>query len=105
MFTVKHIFQADETGPHVENLYQASDVQFTPDIPPDQSLGALQLRSGDVFVAGLWGGVAYVMNEAGKTVARYELPKAGPAHDGPMLFVDPCDYQPDDPEAYAPDAA
>ena len=76
MFTVRHI----ENG--VDNLYQAERVTFfdprngsteAPDNPT--LLGALELRNGDTFITGLWGGMAYVMNEHGSTVARYDLPQ------------------------------
>jgi hypothetical protein len=82
VFTIKHILfvtpRDDEgvaSGPSykIENLYEASNVVFC-DSPDD--MGALQLRDGDTFIAGLFGGVAYVMNDHGKTVARYDLPEA-----------------------------
>jgi hypothetical protein len=82
MFTIRHV---DGT---VDNLYQADRVTFFDPSryagPTDPSLyvptdpgvmGALELRTyPDTFVAGLWGGMAYVMNSAGATVARYDLP-------------------------------
>lgn len=80
MFTIRHV---DGT---VDNLYQADRVTFfDPSIPsvagtrytPENPgvIGALELRNfPDTFVAGLWGGMAYVMNSAGATVARYDLP-------------------------------
>ena len=103
MLTVKHIFHRDETGPHVENLYECGNVHFCGDTP--SHIGALELRTGDTenaVVAGLWGGVAYVMNEAGKTIARYDLPRFDGAAK-PELLEDPTDYPPGDPEAYQPD--
>lgn len=69
MFTVKHIDHS--VTPPVENLYHGERVTFHPDAG---NQGALEIRNGDTFVAGLWGGMAYVMNDAGKTVARYDLP-------------------------------
>ncbi len=78
MFTIRHI---DNT---VDNLYAADRVTFfdprdvagnTPTNPG--VLGALELRDNDgVFITGLWGGMAYVMNDRGSTVARYDLPSA-----------------------------
>lgn len=83
MFTIRHV---DGT---VDNLYQADRVTFfdptrysTPGVPPTVPqdpgvIGALELRNfPDTFVAGLWGGMAYVMNGSGATVARYDLPPA-----------------------------
>jgi hypothetical protein len=72
MFTVKHVFAADSTGPLVENLYVGERVTFH---PGDRNLGALEIRSKDALVAALWGGKAFVMNENGKTVAVYDLPR------------------------------
>jgi hypothetical protein len=81
MFTIRHV---DGT---VDNLYQADRVTFfdptrystpgtaTGDTKGPALLGALELRTfPDTFVAGLWGGMAYVMNSSGATVARYDLP-------------------------------
>jgi hypothetical protein len=76
MFTIRHV---DGT---VDNLYQADRVTFfdptnTAGIVPQNPgvIGALELRNyPDTFIAGLWGGMAYVMNEKGATVARYDLP-------------------------------
>jgi hypothetical protein len=77
MFTIRHV---DGT---VDNLYQADRVTFfdhptntTNIIPePHSVIGALELRNfPDTFIAGLWGGMAYVMNDQGATVARYDLP-------------------------------
>lgn len=71
MFTVKHIDHS--VTPPVENLYHGERVTFHPDAG---NQGALEIRNGDAFIAGLWGGMAYVMNDHGKTVARYDLPPA-----------------------------
>lgn len=81
MFTIRHVDGS------VDNLYQADRVTFfdptrystpgtaTGEIKSPALLGALELRSfPDTFVAGLWGGMAYVMNANGATVARYDLP-------------------------------
>jgi hypothetical protein len=81
MFTIRHV---DGT---VDNIYSADRVTFcdpsrhttpgtaTGDRKAPALLGALELRNfPDTFVAGLWGGMAYVMNETGATVARYDLP-------------------------------
>lgn len=80
MFTIKHIIHVPRLSPPgqpsyppypIEKLYEASDVVFCPE---EHDMGYLQLRDGDTFIAGLFGGMAYVMNDHGKTVARYDLP-------------------------------
>lgn len=72
MFTVKHIQEAfNSSSPRVENLYMGERITFQ---PADDNIGALEIRTGDTFIVGLWGGTAYVMNAEGKTVARYDLP-------------------------------
>lgn len=75
MFTVKHITHhkpINGDGYSVEKLYEAGEVVFG---PQEHDMGYLQLRNGDTFIAGLFGGMAYVMNDHGKTVARYDLPE------------------------------
>lgn len=82
MFTIKHVIHVTPIAavgrpinpPYViEKLYEASDVVFCPE---EHDMGYLQLRDRDTFIAGLFGGMAYVMNDHGKTVARYDLPEA-----------------------------
>lgn len=68
MFIVKHITEFN--GAEVQDLYQARKVTFCMSGP----FGALELRDGDVLVAALWGGRAYVMTESGRTIDRYDLP-------------------------------
>lgn len=83
MFTIKHVIHITPASPPghpnhptypIEKLYEASDVVFCPE---EHDMGYLQLRDRDTFIAGLFGGVAYVMNDHGKTVARYDLPDNG----------------------------
>lgn len=78
MFTVKHILSAEDSRsagsgpmPNIENLYQGERITFH---PVEGNLGALEIRTGDTVIACLWGGMAYVMNEHGKTVSRFDLP-------------------------------
>jgi hypothetical protein len=79
MFTIKHVIHVTRLMPPgqpadiypIEKLYEASDVVFCPE---EHEMGYLQLRDRDTFIAGLFGGMAYVMNDHGKTVARYDLP-------------------------------
>lgn len=80
MFTIKHVIhvtpltrvgQPTNAPYSIEKLYEASDVVFC---PVEHEMGYLQLRDRDTFIAGLFGGMAYVMNDHGKTVARYDLP-------------------------------
>jgi hypothetical protein len=79
MLTVNHVtHQAPENVAghgveytRVENIYECERVTRC-----DKGVfGALELRTGDSLVVGLWGGAAYVMNNEGATVARYELPE------------------------------
>jgi hypothetical protein len=83
MFTIKHVIHVTRLSPPghpahaphpIEKLYEASDVVFC---PVAHEMGYLQLRDRDTFIAGLFGGMAYVMNDHGKTVARYDLPEDG----------------------------
>lgn len=82
MFTVKHItwhapsqINAAPDQPseayQVEKLYEAGEITFCPE---EHDMGYLQLRNGDTFIAGLFGGIAYVMNDHGKTISRYDIP-------------------------------
>lgn len=76
MFTIKHITLHKSSAINVpsynvEKLYEAAEVVFCTE---EHEMGYLQLRSGETFIAGLSGGMAYVMNDHGKTVARYDLP-------------------------------
>ncbi|RUV65215.1 MAG: hypothetical protein E5X35_11550 [Mesorhizobium sp.] len=74
MFTVKHVQNAG-VGQPIENLYEGDRITVHPD---QGNLGALEIRMGeDTVVAALWGGVAYVMNSHGKTVAVHHLPHQG----------------------------
>lgn len=73
MFTIKHIhFDGSE------EIIEAESVRFTPgtgpsNIPPTLWIVAL----GTVGERPLTGGTIFVMNSAGKTVARYDLSGAG----------------------------
>lgn len=82
MFTIKHILPPQGDGshpiPNIENLYQGERITFH---PCEGNLGALEIRTGETVIACLWGGYAYVMNEAGKTVSRFDLP---PSPFGPL---------------------
>jgi hypothetical protein len=71
-FTVTHV----HSGGLVTDLYQCDKVSFISRAGVlNPCMGALELRDhDDVFVAGLWDGTAYVSNDGGKTVARYDLP-------------------------------
>lgn len=69
MLTVKHIVAGSDAD-RVEKIYYGDTTTFCRDDP----MGALQIRTHTAFVAGLWGGRAYVMNPEGKTVAQYFLP-------------------------------
>lgn len=81
MFTVRHTKELPEGGT-VDTLYECDFVQFRQvEVEAGEFRGALELyRAGELF-ARLSGGRAYVMNEHGKTVGSYSLPKAslGPA--------------------------
>jgi hypothetical protein len=67
-FTLKHISISGE-----EQLYVASGIHFKPgrDIYPHE-LRLVQFTS-PTGVAQLSGGTVFVMNESGRTVARYDL--------------------------------
>ncbi|MEV5407107.1 hypothetical protein AB0L20_31820, partial [Streptomyces albidoflavus] len=73
MFTVKHITDGGSltSEGRVENLYYGDKITFSPDAI---CFGPLEIRLGETLVTSLWGGMAYVMNPEGKTVARYDLP-------------------------------
>ncbi|UVC14720.1 hypothetical protein [Mesorhizobium onobrychidis] len=74
MFTVKHVQNAG-VGQPIENLYEGDRITVHPAIG---NLGSLEIRMGeDTVVAALWGGIAYVMNSHGKTVAVHHLPHRG----------------------------
>lgn len=78
MFTLKHL---SPTG--AEGLYEADEVFFQPDesaglAQPSgtaaHSLGIVSYKeAGGSTLQGLTGGYVYVMNEAGSTVAKYDL--------------------------------
>ena len=82
MFTIKHILFAEpgqtasaaQPSPpyRIEKLYEAAEVTFCAE---EHDMGYLQLRDGETFIAGLFGGMAYVMNDHGKTIARYDIPE------------------------------
>lgn len=71
MFTIKHITLSD-----TETLYQAAKPVYE---PKESSCGNVGRGQANItFVEGnetvlLTGGTAFVMNEQGKTVARYDL--------------------------------
>lgn len=78
MFTLKHLTPSGN-----ESLYEATEVFFTPDesaglAQPSgtatHSLGTIGYQiSPGAAVSGLADGYVYVMNEAGSTVAKYDL--------------------------------
>lgn len=82
MFTIRHVdgdvdnlYSADRVTFFDPSLTPVSGARYTPENPG--VIGALELRNADnIFIAGLWGGMAYVMNDTGATVARYDLPPA-----------------------------
>lgn len=66
MFTIKHI---ELSG--TETLYQAAKPVFH---PKDNSLrAAIEFDVANNEVARLEGGTVFVMNDGGKTIARYDL--------------------------------
>lgn len=71
MFTVRHIPTPGKGG---DRLHEAEHVEFNQEEVEGVMRGGLELRIGGVPAAILFGGTAYVMNEAGKTVANYTLP-------------------------------
>ncbi|MES0207914.1 hypothetical protein NKJ93_02290 [Mesorhizobium sp. M0028] len=89
MFTVKHIDHS--VIPPIEHLYQGERITHH---PVAGNLGALEIRVGDTFIAGLWGGTVYVMNEAGRTVSRFDLPPEPPrgVRSAPLHHHPDCTY-------------
>ena len=71
MFSVKHI----EPG-HDEVLYLASGVRRTQCSGSNEPPAGVHLSLANGTKAYLEGGTVYVMNEAGSTVAKYELGNA-----------------------------
>jgi len=75
MLTVKHIRLSGE-----EALYETPTARYTPG-PDEQKAGAgstndpatVWITKRDGFDFPLTGGTVFVMNEAGKTVARYDI--------------------------------
>ena len=73
MLTVKHI---EVTGQEV--LYPATRVSYHPRAEDEGSLTgcaahvSIETHKGDIAVLGHWGAF-YIMNDAGKTVAKYDL--------------------------------
>lgn len=69
MFTIKHIHDNGET------LYEGKEPMFQP--PVDNGVtgrpGSLAYTNEHDVIITIHGGHAYVMNEAGKTVAHYSI--------------------------------